>query len=92
MLRKSYKFHTFGDAMLILQYENSCVLIVAGGSGTRFNDKTPKTISIIDNKPILMYTIERFCQLDNIYVVIPKCHLTTGAICVNQTILISNIY
>ena len=49
-------------------------LIVAGGSGIRFNDKTPKQFLLIDNKPVLMYTIERFCQLDNIYVVIPKSH------------------
>ena len=49
-------------------------LIVAGGSGIRFNDKTPKQFLLIDKKPVLMYTIERFCQLDNIYVVIPKCH------------------
>ena len=49
-------------------------LIVAGGSGIRFNNNTPKQFLLIDNKPVLMYTIERFCQLDNIYVVIPKCH------------------
>ena len=49
-------------------------LIVAGGSGIRFNDKTPKQFLLIDKKPVLMYTIERFCQLDNIYVVIPKSH------------------
>ena len=49
-------------------------LIVAGGSGIRFNNNTPKQFLLIDNKPVLMYTIERFCQLDNIYVVIPKFH------------------
>ena len=49
-------------------------LIVAGGSGIRFNNNTPKQFLLIDNKPVLMYTIEQFCQLDNIYVVIPKCH------------------
>jgi len=49
-------------------------LIVAGGSGIRFNNKTPKQFLLIDNKPVLMHTIERFCQLDNIYVVIPESH------------------
>ena len=49
-------------------------LIVAGGSGIRFNNNTPKQFLLIDNKPVLMYTIEQFCQLDNIYVVIPKSH------------------
>ena len=49
-------------------------LIVAGGSGIRFNNNTPKQFLLIDNKPVLMYTIEQFCQLDNIYVVIPKNH------------------
>ena len=49
-------------------------LIVAGGSGIRFNNNIPKQFLLIDNKPVLMYTIERFCQLDNIYVVIPKSH------------------
>ena len=49
-------------------------LIVAGGSGIRFNNKTPKQFLLINNKPVLMHTIERFCRLDNIYVVIPKSH------------------
>ena len=49
-------------------------LIVAGGSGIRFNNNTPKQFLLIDNKPVLMYTIERVCQLDNIYVVLPKSH------------------
>ena len=49
-------------------------LIVAGASGIRFNNNTPKQFLLIDNKPVLMYAIEQFCQLDNIYVVIPKCH------------------
>jgi len=49
-------------------------LIVAGGSGIRFNNNTPKQFLLLDNKPVLMHTIERFCQLDKIYVVIPKSH------------------
>ena len=47
-------------------------LIVAGGSGKRLNEKTPKQFLLIKNKPILMHTIEKFAHLDKIIVVISK--------------------
>ena len=51
-------------------------LIVAGGSGERLNEKTPKQFLLIKNKPILMHTIEKFSHLDKIIVVISKNYIT----------------
>lgn len=47
-------------------------LIVAGGSGQRLGEKTPKQFLLIKSKPILMHTIEKFSHLDKIIVVISK--------------------
>ena len=47
-------------------------LIVAGGSGIRFNHKTPKQFLLANGKPILMHTISCFSKFDNICVVLPK--------------------
>lgn len=50
-------------------------LIVAGGSGTRFGGETPKQFLLIDNKPLLAYTIEAFNKvknIDQIVLVVPK--------------------
>jgi len=47
-------------------------LIVAGGSGERLGEKTPKQFLLIKSKPILMHTIEKFSHLDKIIVVISK--------------------
>ena len=49
-------------------------LIVAGGSGERLGEKTPKQFLLIKSKPILMHTIEKFSHLDKIIVVISKNH------------------
>ena len=51
------------------------VLIVAGGSGNRFKDTTPKQFLIIKEKPLLMHTIERFSHFHEIYIVLPKNHV-----------------
>jgi 2-C-methyl-D-erythritol 4-phosphate cytidylyltransferase len=37
---------------------------VAGGSGSRMGQKTPKQFLVIGQKPILMHTIERFLEAD----------------------------
>ena len=50
-------------------------LIVAGGSGERLGEKTPKQFLLIKSKPILMHTIEKFSHLDKIIVVISKNHM-----------------
>lgn len=36
------------------------VVIVAGGSGSRMKSETPKQFEILNNKPMIVYSIERF--------------------------------
>jgi len=40
-------------------------LIVAGGSGSRMNADVPKQFLLLNEKPVLMHTIERFHEFDN---------------------------
>lgn len=50
-------------------------IIVAGGSGSRMGTTTPKQFLKIQNRPILMHTIERFYQFDSgikLTVVLPE--------------------
>ncbi len=50
-------------------------LVVAGGSGTRMGQDVPKQFLCVDNKPIIIYTLERICacrQIDKICVVCVK--------------------
>ncbi len=50
-------------------------LIVAGGSGSRMNADVPKQFLLLNEKPVLMHTIERFHEFDNameIIVVLPE--------------------
>lgn len=50
-------------------------LVVAGGSGTRMGQDVPKQFLCVDNKPIIIYTLERICacpQIDRICVVCVK--------------------
>lgn len=44
-------------------------IIVAGGSGSRMNSELPKQFLLINNKPILMHTIEKFA-MDNIELIL----------------------
>lgn len=51
------------------------VVIVAGGSGSRMGSEIPKQFIELDEKPILMHTIEAFRQYDpamDIVLVLPK--------------------
>lgn len=51
------------------------VIIVAGGSGKRFKSNIPKQFVELDNKPVLMHTIEKFYNFDNninIVLVLPQ--------------------
>lgn len=51
------------------------VVIVAGGKGLRMGTDIPKQFLVIDGKPILMHTIEKFFDYDKnvqIVVVLPK--------------------
>ena len=54
-------------------------LIVAGGSGIRFNNKTPKQFLLANGKPILMHTISCFSKFDDICVVLPKKYFSDWA-------------
>ena len=47
-------------------------LVVAGGNGARMNSDIPKQFLMLKNKPILMYSIEKFVQFDKIILVLPK--------------------
>lgn len=50
------------------------VIIVAGGSGSRMGSRIPKQFLELNNKPVLMHTIEKFYSFDDsidIVVVIP---------------------
>ena len=53
------------------------VVIVAGGKGIRFGGELPKQFLPMNNKPVLMHTIDAFYNCDNsfdIIVVIPENH------------------
>lgn len=46
-------------------------IIVAGGKGTRMQASCPKQFLLIAGKPILMYTLELFGQVDELVLVLP---------------------
>ncbi len=53
-----------------MDYEKH-ILIVAGGTGSRINNSLPKQFIEINNKPVIIHTIERFIAFDkdiNIYI------------------------
>lgn len=50
-------------------------LIVAGGKGVRMQAKTAKQFLIIKGIPILMHTIKKFSEFNNIIVVLAEDHL-----------------
>lgn len=52
-------------------------IIVAGGSGQRMKSAIPKQFLLLDGKPLLMRTLERFHSFDNaieLIVVLPRHH------------------
>lgn len=51
------------------------IVIVAGGKGLRMGSELPKQFLPVGGKPVLMHTIERFCEYDEdikIILVLPK--------------------
>lgn len=48
-------------------------LITAGGKGTRFKSDIPKQFSEINNKPLLIYTLEKFQNNSNVDYIIVAC-------------------
>ncbi|MDI9363851.1 MAG: 2-C-methyl-D-erythritol 4-phosphate cytidylyltransferase [Flavobacterium sp.] len=56
-------------------------VIVAGGSGQRMGNSTPKQFLLLQNKPLLWHTINSFLQAFNdisIILVLPPIHLQMG--------------
>lgn len=56
-------------------------ILVAGGSGTRMNASIPKQFLLLQNKPLIYYTINTFFSAFNdfeIVLVLPEEHLETG--------------
>lgn len=58
---------------------NKYAIIVAGGIGTRMKSESPKQFLMLDNKPIIVHTIEHFLKIDSItiYLTLPKEHFDT---------------
>ena len=55
-------------------------IFVAGGSGTRMGGDVPKQFLLLDGKPILQWTIERFLEADpdmTVVTVLPRIHFRT---------------
>lgn len=50
-------------------------IIVAGGQGKRMETKTPKQFLTLNKKPLLMHTLEKFSELDQIILVLPKSQI-----------------
>jgi 2-C-methyl-D-erythritol 4-phosphate cytidylyltransferase len=58
-------------------------VIVAGGSGTRMNNSTPKQFLLLHGKPLLWYTIQAFLQAYedlHIILVLPAAHIHSNVI------------
>ncbi len=54
------------------------IIIVAGGSGQRMGADTPKQFLLLNEKPILMHTIEKFLPFSkNIFLVLAKNDIQT---------------
>jgi len=56
-------------------------VIVAGGTGTRMNNATPKQFLLLKGKPVLYYTINAFLQAYDdlqIILVLPEEHVAAG--------------
>lgn len=54
------------------------VIIVAGGSGKRMNSGIPKQFLLLNGKPVLMHTIDRFFKYDStikIILALPSSHI-----------------
>lgn len=56
-------------------------IIVAGGTGSRMNNSTPKQFLLLQGKPVLYHTIKSFLQsYDDMHIilVLPKEHIAAG--------------
>ncbi|MDR3227141.1 MAG: 2-C-methyl-D-erythritol 4-phosphate cytidylyltransferase [Prevotellaceae bacterium] len=58
----------------------NAVIIVAGGIGSRMGNPVPKQFLLINNKPVLMHTIEKFIDFDenlDIIITLPENQIQT---------------
>ena len=56
-------------------------VIVAGGTGTRMNNTVPKQFLLLQNKPVLFYTLDTFLKAYDdmqIVLVLPEEHVAAG--------------
>ena len=56
-------------------------VIVAGGSGSRMNNPTPKQFLLLNGKPVLYYSVNTFLQSYpdmQVILVLPEDHVATG--------------
>ncbi len=42
----------------------NCVIIVAGGTGSRMQSENPKQFALLHGKPVMVYALEKFLQFD----------------------------
>lgn len=70
MVHKLNQKKCFEDAiivnnLLICTMQNRYAIIVAGGYGSRMNSDIPKQFLLLDGKPVIMHTLQRFVQAKN---------------------------
>src|SRR6478736_653951 len=56
-------------------------VIVAGGSGSRMNSSLPKQFLLLNNRPVLFYTLDTFLKAYSdltIILVLPEEHIAAG--------------
>ena len=51
----------------------NAVILTAGGIGSRMNNNIPKQFLTVDNKPIILYTLEAFQNHPNIAMIVVSC-------------------
>ena len=51
----------------------TAAVILAGGSGKRMNMEIPKQFLTVDNKPVLIYTLEAFEKNPNVDAIVVVC-------------------
>lgn len=60
---------------------NKYAVIVAGGNGSRMNSTVPKQFLLLNNKPVLYYTLDTFLKAYDdlkVILVLPEEHVATG--------------
>ncbi|MEI8201814.1 MAG: 2-C-methyl-D-erythritol 4-phosphate cytidylyltransferase [Bacteroidota bacterium] len=75
--------------------ENQYVILVAGGQGARMNSSVPKQFLLINNLPVIMYSMQAFYEYNpecKQILVLPEAHLDYwNELCLNHQIKINYI-